>query len=61
MAESTPVEGKTTRNGKPRKVGLIKIVVIDDLRSETIQMVQGTNNSSVLDQHGVKKIMPFRN
>jgi transposase-like protein len=36
MAESTPVEGRTTKKGKTRKVGHIKMIVIDDLKSETI-------------------------
>jgi transposase-like protein len=36
MTESTPVEGKTTKKGKPRKVGYIKMIVIDDLKSGTI-------------------------
>ena len=36
MAESKKVEGKTTKKGKPRKVGFIKMVVIQDLKSETI-------------------------
>ena len=31
MAESKKVEGKTTKKGKPRKVGFIKMVVIQDL------------------------------
>jgi len=36
MAESKEVEGKTNKKGKPRKVGFIKMHVIDDLKSETI-------------------------
>lgn len=36
MAESKKVEGKTTKKGKPRKVGFIKMLVIQDLKSETI-------------------------
>lgn len=36
MAESIPVEGKVTKGGKPRKVGHIKMFVIDNLKSETI-------------------------
>ena len=36
MAESLPVEGETTKGGKPRKVGHIKMIVIDDLKSATI-------------------------
>lgn len=39
MVESIPVEGKTTKKGKPRKVGYIRMVVIDDLKSETITSV----------------------
>lgn len=35
MAESIPVEGKVTRGGKPRKVGHIKMFVIDNLKAET--------------------------
>ena len=36
MVESTPTETKTTSKGKSRKVGHIKMMVIDDLKSETI-------------------------
>jgi transposase-like protein len=44
MVESKPVEGKTTKKGKPRKVGHIKMMVIErsrnmvieDLKSDTI-------------------------
>lgn len=36
MAESKEVEGKTTKKGKPRKVGFIKMQVIPDLKAETI-------------------------
>ena len=36
MVESSPAEGKTTKKGKPRKVGHIKMMVIDDLKAETI-------------------------
>lgn len=36
MVESVPVEGKTTKKGKPRKVGHIKMEVIDDLKAKTI-------------------------
>ena len=36
MAESTPVEGELSRNGKPRKVNHIKMFVIEDLKSDTI-------------------------
>ncbi len=36
MAESVPVEGETTKKGKPRKVGYIKMFVINDLKAESI-------------------------
>lgn len=36
MIESVPVEGKTTKKGKPRKVGHLKMLVIDDLKAKTI-------------------------
>jgi len=34
MVESVPVEGKTTKKGKPRKVGHLKMLVIDDLKAK---------------------------
>jgi hypothetical protein len=34
--ESKPVEGKTTKTAKPRQVGHLKMIVINDLTSETI-------------------------
>jgi hypothetical protein len=36
MVESKEVEGKTTKKGKPRKVGFLKMQIIPDLKSETI-------------------------
>jgi hypothetical protein len=43
MAESESVEGKTTKKGNPRKVGRIKILTINDLKSDTItSLVQDT-------------------
>lgn len=36
MTESKEVEGKTTRKGKPRKVGFIKMQVIPNLKADTI-------------------------
>ncbi|MDR1347731.1 MAG: IS1595 family transposase [Prevotellaceae bacterium] len=45
MAESQPVEGKTTKKGKPRKVGHLKMVVIGDLSSETITPLVESNIS----------------
>ena len=36
MAESIPVDDQTTSKGKPRKVGHLKMLVIQDLKSNTI-------------------------
>lgn len=36
MAESQPSDKKKTKKGKPRQVGHIKMMVINDLKSETI-------------------------
>jgi len=51
MVESTPVEGTTTKKGKPRKVGHIKMLVIDDLKSETITPLVEKNvtGESIID------------
>jgi hypothetical protein len=40
MAESEPVEDKTTKKGKPRKVGRIKMRTINDLKSDTITSLE---------------------
>ena len=51
MAESTPIEGKTTGKDKPRKVGHLKMIVIEDLKSETITPLieKNVSNESVID------------
>jgi hypothetical protein len=51
MAESRPVEGETTKKGKPRQVGHIKMIVISDLKSQTItQLVEGNiSMESIID------------
>jgi len=36
MAESKEIEGETSKKGKPRKVGYIKMLVINDLKADTI-------------------------
>ena len=43
MAESQPVEGQTTKSGKPRQVGHIKMIVINDLKSATITSLVENN------------------
>ncbi|MEI6434381.1 MAG: IS1595 family transposase [Bacteroidota bacterium] len=36
MVESVPMEGKTTKKGKPRKVGHLNMLVIEDLKAKTL-------------------------
>jgi DNA-directed RNA polymerase subunit RPC12/RpoP len=45
MVESKPIEGETTKSGKPRKVGHLKMIVINDLKSETITALVEKNVS----------------
>jgi len=51
MVESVPVEGKTTKKGKQRKVGYIKMIVINDLKANTITpIVEGSiEKNTVID------------
>ena len=51
MAESTPLEGKPTSKDKPRKAGHIKMIVIENLKSETITPLveKNVSNESVID------------
>lgn len=51
MAESIPIEGETTKNGKTRKVGHIKMFVIDDLIASTIdsKVTKNVDKESVID------------
>jgi transposase-like protein/DNA-directed RNA polymerase subunit RPC12/RpoP len=45
MIESKPIEGKTTKTGKPRQAGHLKMIVINDLKSSTITPVVQKNVS----------------
>jgi hypothetical protein len=52
MAESVPVEnGTTDKCGKPRKVGYLKMLVIDDLKSETVdeKVINNIDKQSIID------------
>jgi hypothetical protein len=57
MAESLPIEAKRTKKGKPRKVGHIKMIVIPDLKSQTITSVVEKNicNESVIDSDDLER------
>ena len=48
MAESEPVEGQTTKKGKPRRVGHIRMPVMEDLKSDTVTpLVEKSVSSNV--------------
>lgn len=51
MVESVVVEGKTTKTGKPRKVGYLKMIVINDLKAKTItkMVTNNVSKSAVID------------
>ena len=51
MVESVPIEGETTKKGKQRKVGHIKMIVIDDLKADTITSIveANTNEKATID------------
>ncbi|KAA6344004.1 hypothetical protein EZS27_008334 [termite gut metagenome] len=51
MAESIPLEGETTKKGKPRKVGHLKMFVIDDLKSTTIDnvVIENISTDAIID------------
>jgi hypothetical protein len=57
IIESVPIEGITTKKGKPRKVGHLKMLVIDNLKAKTITQIVNDNVSmdttieSVIIQH----------
>ena len=50
MVESKVIEGKTTKKGKPRKVGYLKMQVIPDLKANTIneQVVSSISGAATL-------------
>ena len=51
MVESVPIEGKTTKRGKPRKVGHLKMIVIDDLKAKTItkKVKEKVSKNAIID------------
>lgn len=51
MAEGRPVEGQTTRKGNPRRVGHLKMVVIGNLKSQTVTpwVEENISNSTIVD------------
>ena len=63
MAESTPVEdGKRTKKGKARKVNHIKMLVINDFKSETItpMVEKSVSCESVIDSDNSTSYVEFK-
>jgi transposase-like protein len=62
MAESIPVDGQTTKKGKPRKVGHIRMIVINDLKSETIKLLVEKNieEKSIIDTDNSNSYSKFK-
>jgi hypothetical protein len=54
MAESEAVKGATTKKGKPRKVGHIKMIVMEDLTSDTVTELveQNVSGQAKIDSDG---------
>jgi hypothetical protein len=54
MAESEAVKGETTKKGKPRKVGHIKMIVMEDLKSGTVTELveQNVSGQAKIDSDG---------
>jgi transposase-like protein len=62
MAESIPVDGQTTKKGKPRKVGHIRMIVINDLKAETIKLLVEKNieEKSIIDTDNSNSYSKFK-
>ncbi len=63
MAESIPAEGKVTKSGNPRKVGHIKMFVIDNLKSETIdeKVIRYIKKDSTIDSDDSTRYSNLKN
>lgn len=62
MVESIPVDGQTTKKGKPRKVGHIRMIVINDLKAETIKLLVKKNieDNSIIDTDNSNSYSKFK-
>lgn len=63
MVESKPVEGKTTKTGKPRQVGHLKMIVINDLKSDTITPLveKNVSNEASIDSDDSTSYVKLKN
>ena len=62
MVESIPVVGQTTKNGKQRKVGHIRMIVVNDLKAETIKLLVEKNieEKSIIDSDNSNSYAKFK-
>jgi transposase-like protein len=62
MVESIPVEGKKTKKGKQRKVGHIRMIVINDLKAETLKKIVEENIAlkSIIDTDNSNSYTKFK-
>ena len=62
MVESKPVECKITKTGKPRKVGHLKMIVIDDLKSDTItsEVRRNVSDKAIIDSDNSTSYVKFK-
>ena len=62
MVESVPVEGKTTKKGKPRKVGHLRMLVINNLKSDTIKQIVEDNVAlkTIIDTDNSNSYVKFK-
>ena len=63
MVESVSVEGKTTKKGKPRKVGCLKMLVINDLKADTITNIVKSyvSKSAIIDSDNSTSNVDLKN
>jgi hypothetical protein len=63
IAESVPVEGGSkSKDGKPRKVGHIKMFVIEDLKTSTIdeKVIENMDKQSIIDSDSSTSYTNFK-
>ncbi len=62
MVESIPVEGEKTKKGKQRKVGHIRMIVVNDLKAETLKKIVEENIAlkSIIDTDNSNSYTKFK-
>lgn len=62
MVESIPIEGEKTKKGKQRKVGHIRMIVVNDLKAETFKKIVEENIEvkSIIDTDNSNSYAKFK-